>query len=98
MDISKIKKVMQKYGKAWEKQDTNLILDCFTKKGIYQESPISKPYIGHVQIKNFWDCIVVKNTKNIKFELGKCYLSKDSKTGFAEWECINECRANNKDK
>ena len=94
MKISQIKKVMKKYGVAWEDQDSDLILDCFTKKGIYQESPISKPYKGHAQIKNFWDSVVVKNTKNIKFKIGKCYLSKDGKTGFAEWECKNECRAN----
>jgi ketosteroid isomerase-like protein len=89
MNISKIKKVMKKYGEAWEKQNTDLILECFTKKGIYQESPISKPCIGHAQIKKFWDAVVVKNTKNIKFKLGKCYVSSDGKTGFAEWECVN---------
>jgi ketosteroid isomerase-like protein len=89
MNLSRIKKVMKKYGKAWEEQDANLILACFTKKGIYQESPISKPYVGHAQIKNFWKKEVVTNTKNIKFKLGKCYLSKDEKIGFAEWECRN---------
>jgi len=66
MNILQIKKVMKKYGKSWERQDSNLILECFTKKGIYQESPIAKPYVGHVQIKKFWDEVVVKNTKNIK--------------------------------
>ncbi|MFA5763251.1 MAG: hypothetical protein WC915_00380 [archaeon] len=98
MNILQIKKVMKKYGKSWERQDSNLILECFTKKGIYQESPIAKPYVGHVQIKKFWDEVVVKNTKNIKFTLGKCYLSKDEKIGFAEWECVNDCRANTSNK
>ena len=89
MEISQIKKVMQKYGEAWEEQDSNLILDCFTKKGIYQESPLSKPYVGHAQIKKFWEKEVVTNTRSIKFKLGNCYLSKDKKIGFAEWECVN---------
>ena len=80
---------MVKYGKAWEKQDTDLLLSCFTENGIYQESPLAKPYIGHKDIANFWDKVVVKETKNIKFKLGKCYISNDGNTGFAEWECNN---------
>lgn len=78
------------YGKAWENQDSDLLLECFTKNGIYQESPLTKPYRGHKEIKKFWDHIVKKNTKNITFKLGKCYVSKDGKTGFAEWECKND--------
>jgi ketosteroid isomerase-like protein len=89
MNLNQVKKVMQKYKKAWEKQDTNLILECFTKNGKYQESPLAKPYLGHAQIKKFWNQVVVKETKNIKFTLGKCYVSLDKKTGFAEWKCTN---------
>lgn len=89
MNLKQIKQVMKKYKKAWEKQDSNLILECFTKNGIYQESPLSKPYKSHKEIKRFWDKNVCKYTSNIKFKLKKCYISKDEKTGFAEWECKN---------
>ena len=89
MNLIQIKKVMRKYGKAWENQDSNLILECFAKNGIYQESPLAKPYKGHKEIKKFWDKVVVKKTKRIKFKLGKCYISEDKKTGFGEWECNN---------
>lgn len=92
MEVKQIKKVMQKYKKAWEEQNTQTVLDCFTKDGTYQESPLAKPYRGHSQIKKFWNEIVVKSTKNIKFTLGKCYVSSDKKFGFAEWECTNEQR------
>ena len=98
MNIKQIKEVMKKYKIAWEKQNTNLILECFTEKGIYQESPLAKPYKGHEEIKKFWNNIVVNNTKNIKFKLGKCYVTSDNKTGFAEWSCKNEYRENNKEK
>jgi len=90
MELGQIKEVMKKYGVAWEKQDSNLILDCFTKEGIYQESPVSKPYKGHEEIKKFWEKSVINNTKHIKFKLGKCYVSNDQGTGFAEWNCKNE--------
>ena len=98
MELYQIKYVMRKYGKAWENQDADLILECFTKNGIYRESPLSKPYRGHGQIKNFWETIVVAKTKNIKFKLGKCYISKDGKTGFAEWECKNSCKSDETNK
>ena len=80
---------MKKYGRAWELQDTDLILECFTKNGTYQESPLSKPYKGHKEIKKFWKKVVCQETKNIQFTLKNIYLSKDSKTGFVEWECKN---------
>ena len=89
MKLKQIQNVMKKYGQAWEKRDTNLILDCFTEGGKYQESPLRKPYYGHKEIKNFWDKVVVKDTANIKFALGKCWVSEDGKTGFAEWTCRN---------
>ncbi len=89
MKLLEVKNVMEKYGKAWEKQDTNLILDCFTKNGVYQESPLSKPYKGHKEIAKFWNDSVKKDTKKIKFKLGKCYVSDDGKMGFAEWKCSN---------
>lgn len=89
MNIKDVKAVMLKYKIAWENKDTNLILDCFTRNGIYQESPLAKPYRGHKEIAKFWNKIVVKETKDIKFTLGKCYISMDKKTGFAEWTCKN---------
>jgi len=98
MNVKQIKEVMKKYKKAWEEQNTNLILECFTKKGIYQESPIAKPYYGHKEIEVFWNNIVVNNTKNIHFKLGKCYISNDEKTGFVEWTCENEYRESAKAK
>ena len=89
MKLFELRAVMKKYGEAWKNQDTELLLNCFTKNGIYQESPHVKPYRGHAEIKEFSNRIICKNTKSIKFKLGKCYLSQDGKTGFAEWECKN---------
>lgn len=90
--------IMKKYGHAWEKQSVDLILECFAPNGVYQESPLSKPYKGHVQIKRFWEKIVVENTKNVRFTLVKCDISADHKTGFAEWKCENDYRKSTKEK
>jgi len=89
MKVSEVRKVMSKYGQAWETQDPSLILECFTRDAIYQENPLSKPYRGHTQIKDFWNRVVVEETTGIKFRLMKCYVSDDGKTGFAEWRCKN---------
>ena len=89
VNIKQVKEVMKRYGKAWEKQDSDLLLDCFTKNGVYQESPLAKPYQGHKEIQKFWDKVVKKDTRDIKFRLIKCYVSEDSQMGFAEWECKN---------
>ena len=89
MDIQQIRRAMIKYGKAWETQDSKLILECFTEDGIYQESPLAKPHIGHNEIKKFWETTMAETGKEIKFTLGECFVSKDGKTGFAEWECKN---------
>jgi ketosteroid isomerase-like protein len=89
MNVKQVKAVMKKYGKAWECQDSSLLLECFTKDGAYQESPLAKPYRGHKEIKKFWDKTVKQDTSNIKFKVGNCYVSEDRKTGFAEWECRN---------
>lgn len=80
---------MRKYGKAWENRDPKLILGCFTENGVYQESPLLKPYIGHKEIEKFWHKLRI-NTKDVRFELKKCYVSEDGKIGFAEWECKNK--------
>ena len=89
MNVRQLKEVMKRYGEAWENQNSGLILECFTKNGIYQESPLSKPYKGHKEIKKFWDKTVKQDTTKIKFKVGKCYVSEDKKTGFAEWRCRN---------
>src|SRR3972149_10548285 len=89
MKITQIKEVLKRYGEAWENQDSELILRCFTKKGVYQESPLSRPYRGHAAIRKFWETVVCRQTKKISFKLKNCYVSSDGKTGFAEWECKN---------
>jgi len=96
MKLSELKAVMKKYGKAWELRDPEMLAECFVKSGTYQESPHAKPYRGHEGIKRFWRNIVVKRTKNIKFKTRSVYLSEDKKTGFAEWECVNNFKERGK--
>ena len=90
MKLADIRHIMQQYGRAWERQDSDLLLTCFTKNAIYQESPLAKPYRGHKAIKKFWDNVVKKEMYDITFTLKNIYLSHDKKVGFAEWGCKNK--------
>ncbi|QQR92163.1 MAG: hypothetical protein IPJ89_03305 [Candidatus Iainarchaeum archaeon] len=90
MNRKQIRQVMQLYGKAWEQQDPEILIQCFVPRGSYQESPLRKPINGHNAMKKFWRRTVVMNTKNIKFSLGNYWVSKNGKTGFAEWKCEND--------
>jgi len=69
---------MRKYGKAWETQDSKLILDCFIENGVYQESPLAKPYVGHKEIEEFWERVVCQNQENIGFQLKDCYVEPEN--------------------
>ncbi|MFH1802028.1 MAG: nuclear transport factor 2 family protein [archaeon] len=89
MNLQQLKSTMKTYGRAWENQDSDLLLSIFAKDGVYQESPLAKTIKGHKKIANFWNQVVGEETKNIRFKLGKCYISSDKKVGFAEWECKN---------
>ena len=87
MEKEQIENVMEKYKKAWETQSLELIAECFSEQGEYQESPLSKPFVGHDQIKEFWKETVCNNQSHISFSIKNCWVSADNQTGFCEWEC-----------
>lgn len=53
MDLKKLKNIMKKYGEAWEKQNSELLLEIFDKDGTYQVTPFEKPIKGYVAIKKY---------------------------------------------
>lgn len=79
-----LKKILQTYKKAWIEQDANLILSIFTKDAIYHERVLQKPFVGHKQIKTYWQSKVVEEQSNIKFKLLNFYI--DNNTIIAEWD------------
>ena len=83
MEFNKLKSIMKKYGEAWEKQDSDLLLEIFDKDGTYQVTPFEKPIEGHSAIKQYWVKYPQKDQKNIRFKLGQCAVYNE--TGYAEW-------------
>lgn len=78
-----VKKVLKIYEDAWVNQGTEKILTIFTKDAIYQEHAFEKPFIGHKQIKQYWQSKVVEEQSDIKFKLLHIWIDGD--TVLAEW-------------
>jgi len=79
-----VKDIIKKYGEAWVKRDSEKITRIFTKNAIYHERAFKKPFIGHKQIKGYWQSKVVGEQSNIKFKLLNLYIDKNN--AIAEWE------------
>jgi len=86
MNINQVKKVMKKYKRAWEEQDADLILECFTKKCNLSRKPISETLLWASRNKKILDQSCCEKSERYKFRIGKCYLDNERKIGFAEWE------------
>ena len=76
-------------------QDPEKILTIFTKEAIYHERIFRKPYVGHEEIKQYWQAKVVQEQADIKFKILNIYI--DNNTVTAEWNAtfidkIENCR------
>ena len=78
------KKMLQAYGRAWEQQDTALILSLFRKDGTYHERWYRSPFKGHRGIAKYWNDKVVGVESGIRFRLLSHWVIND--TVIAEWE------------
>ena len=76
--------ILKKYGEAWVDQDVDKILSIFTEDGIYHERVLEKPFVGHEQIRKYWQGKVVEEQSNIKFKLLNYYIEGDIL--IAEWD------------
>jgi hypothetical protein len=45
---------IERYGRAWETADADLIVSLFTEDARYRSSPFRAPYRGHGEIRAYW--------------------------------------------
>lgn len=82
----RVLQVIDTYRKAWETQDPDLILTCFTPGAVYLERVLEPPVIiGHEGIRAYWEEKVVRRQAHITCELVRLHMSTDGKTAIAEW-------------
>lgn len=84
LDKKTVEHILAIYADAWISQDPEKILSIFTQDGSYHERVLQKPYIGHSEIKKYWEDKVVKNQLDIHFKLLNIYI--DSNIAIAEWD------------
>ncbi len=45
---------VERYGRAWETADEELIISLFTEDVSYRSSPFREPYRGHDELRAYW--------------------------------------------
>lgn len=73
---------LEAYRRAWETQDTGLIVSIFTADGTYRETPFDEPERGHAGVRHYWEANVL-NQRDIAFEFE--LLGVEGKRAFAHW-------------
>lgn len=76
-------KLLETYGRAWEQQDSDLILTIFTDDATYKERALGTPMVGHEQIKKYWEEKVCAEQSDISFRVIRRLICKQ--TIIAEW-------------
>ena len=84
VDIKTAESILKTYEDAWVNQDPEKILSIFKEDGIYHEKVLEKPYIGHEQIRQYWQSKVVEEQSDIQFKLLNYYIDGD--VIIAEWD------------
>lgn len=83
MKYSEAKKLLDTYGEAWMKQDSDMILTIFTPDAIYND-PKDPENHGHDGIRAYWINKVIGEQKDIKFKLLNVWVDKNEV--IAEWD------------
>jgi ketosteroid isomerase-like protein len=91
LDRAVVQGVIDTYLRAWETQDSELILEVFTESAVYHERVLQPPSIvGHAGIRRYWEEKVQRSQANIECELLSLYV--DGTTAIAEWEATFDDR------
>jgi nuclear transport factor 2 (NTF2) superfamily protein len=84
IDKKTAENILKIYEDAWVNQNPEKIISIFTEDGVYHEKVLEKPFIGHEQIKQYWQSKVVEEQSDINFKLLNYYIDGD--TIIAEWD------------
>ncbi len=84
MDRERALQMIEVYRRAWETQDSRLVLTIFREDAVYHERVLGNPMRGHEEIRRYWDDRVGKTQANIHFRLLDFFI--DGATVIAEWQ------------
>lgn len=84
LDRTIVEKIVAVYADAWTTQDPKKIISIFAPDGSYHEYVLRKSFIGHAEIKKYWEDRIGKEESDIHFKLLNIYI--DGNTAIVEWE------------
>ena len=79
-------RLIETYGQAWARQDSDLILTVFTDDATYHERVLGQPMRGHGAIREYWETKVCREQSQIEFALRDLHIDPVKATVVAEWE------------
>ena len=71
---------MEKYKRAWETSDENLLAGLFAEDGTYRNTPFAEQS-GHEAIKAYWQRTKLQNDIHLSYEV----LHRHASGGIAHW-------------
>jgi hypothetical protein len=85
MEINEFSKLMSKLANAWMNRSTNTALECFKEDAIYMEPPDKQLYIGHVQLKPYFDAL----REGVFFKFHNIMFNEQTQVGSCEYSFGN---------
>lgn len=67
---------IERYRRAWETADDELVLSLFTEDASYRSSPFRDPYVGHDEIRAYWRR-GAGNQRETRVHMGRPFVDGD---------------------
>jgi hypothetical protein len=82
MDRREFEAWLDRYGRAWETQDSGMAAELFSKDAVYFEAPFDEPMCGRSSIVDYW-----KEGGETQEDIGFGYdvLAVAESSGIARW-------------
>lgn len=74
---------LDRYKRAWEERDAELVAALFTLDATYREQPFAAPVRGRDGVRRYWLANVVEHQRDVHFE-HELWAVRD-KRGFFHW-------------
>jgi ketosteroid isomerase-like protein len=71
-----------RYRRAWEEADADLVLTLFTEDASYRANPFEEPHLGHAGIRAYWEGVTGQQ-RDARVRMGRPFVDGDRVT--VEW-------------
>ena len=79
---------LERYGQAWESGSPESVLDLFSERAEYFETPFDPPMVGHDAIRRYWTEGAKETQRHVRFSAQP--IAFDGESGHALWRATFE--------